>query len=536
MTHSADRLFISRVSSRTLPPPGNLRALRRAVAEHPSGAMLESLCDHFSFARYSIFAWDAVSLHVVPPDADQDPFFAIANLCRPWSSISAEPLQCDVQPRASRRAAGFATSRGLHARGAAQTPAPQTTPRPACLPFFGGWIGYLAYEAGRYVEPTAGWRSHPAPLPVSHWALFDTVLIHDRLLDAWHAAGLTLPPRLCPTDRPPLESRLDAVEQFLSALPLDEPPMLTVSHESSPGLPNLAPDEYFAAVRRILDYIRAGDVYQVNLARRLRFENSRPPIETYLRLCRSNPASHAAFINIQDPRGDAPPAAILSSSPELFLSVLGRGVLTRPIKGTRPRGPTPSADLAAEQALAASEKDRAELNMIIDLERNDLGRVCRFGSVRVVSPGRIERLPTVHHRAATVTGSLRDDADALDLLRAAFPGGSITGAPKVRAMQIINELEPDPRGPYCGAIGYIALSGDVQLNLAIRTLTVTERGIDLHVGSGIVADSAPEEEFAELQAKAAGMIAAVQLSHCEHIPGDDGQSDLLHAAAESCHA
>src|SRR5262249_36764623 len=161
--------------------------------------------------------------------------------------------------------------------------------------------------------------------------------------------------------------------------------------------------------------------------------------------------------------------AVLSSSPELFLDLRGRRIVTRPIKGTRPRGASAAEDAAARDELASSAKDAAELAMIVDLERNDLGRVCRYGSVQVEDGGSIETLPTVFHRVATVSGELRPECDAIDLLRATFPGGSITGAPKVRAMQIIDELEKSPRGPYCGAIGYIGFSGDMMLNLAIRT-------------------------------------------------------------------
>jgi para-aminobenzoate synthetase component 1 len=274
----------------------------------------------------------------------------------------------------------------------------------------------------------------------------------------------------------------------------------------------------------VIDYIRAGDVFQVNLARRFRTECPLAPIALYQRLCETNPAGFAAYVSICEgghrllagatragaTLGHFSDAAVVSSSPELFLQVRGRDAATRPIKGTRARGRVEREDAALRAELAASVKDRAELAMIIDLERNDLGRVCEYGSVRVASDGEIEALPTVYHRTATVTGRLRDGCDAIDLLRAAFPGGSITGAPKVRAMQIINELEDFARGPYCGAMGWIGVNGDMMLNLAIRTMTVADRRIDLFVGSGIVADSDPELELAELEAKAAGMMAALK--------------------------
>jgi len=259
-----------------------------------------------------------------------------------------------------------------------------------------------------------------------------------------------------------------------------------------------------------LSYIRAGDIFQVNLARRFRLSTAAHPAAIYQCLCEQNPAAFAAYLPIHHSRSaQGPPAAVLSSSPELFLHLHGSELVTRPIKGTRPRGRDAQSDAAAAMELSRSQKDRAELNMIIDLERNDLGRVCEYGSVQVDSDGDIEKLATVFHRTATIRGRLRAGLDAVDLLRATFPGGSVSGAPKVRAMQIINELEPDARGPYCGAIGYVGLDGTMELNLAIRTLTMAGGDVDCFVGSAIVADSEPLEEYLELKAKAAGMMAAL---------------------------
>jgi para-aminobenzoate synthetase component 1 len=478
--------------------------------------MLESLAQEGSPGRYSIYAWDPIRTDTVSAATEADPFARLADLCRPWLRLDPD----------------------------------------IGLPFVGGWIGYLAYEAGRLVEPTAGWH-HPTGNPVlSHWALYDTVLIHDHLSDSWIAAGVTIPPRLAGRRRPPLSTRLDALEHLVADArpdPEDQPESSTVrpaaDHDepaNHPGQWNYSRDAYLAKVERVLQYIRAGDIFQANLARRCRARLTMHPIELYQRLCEANPAAYAAYIAAATPDQStapaapspanlldqtlSPPWAVLSSSPESFLSVRGRNVTTRPIKGTRPRGRTPQLDLAARHALMQSEKDRAELNMIIDLQRNDLGRVCQYGTVRVACAGELETCPTVLHRTATITGRLRGDADVIDLLRATFPGGSVTGAPKVRAMQIINELEPHPRGPYCGAIGYLGLDGDAQLNLAIRTMLVQTSACHrrpmaagrrqprsyavLHVGSGIVADSDPLEEYAELQAKAAGMLAALNQARC----------------------
>jgi len=503
-----------------------------------------------------MFALHPAKIATVPSTSGIDPFEQLAAMCRPWRRLEPEPG----------------------------------------LPFVGGWIGYLAYEAGRFVEPSAGWR-HRGVLPVCQWGLYDTAIIHDHVAGRWHVAGVALPPGLAGTERPGLAERLDALEQWAAEADPGVNIQRSAIGDSVRGRWNFSREEYIAKVRRALEYIRAGDIFQLNLARRCRCAVTETPIALYDRLCATNPAAYAAYLpvipdapsvtpwssplpfgsrlnGVLSPRDvaetrapntkksrrqnlvfrpDCPDAAILSSSPELFLSIRGREVTTRPIKGTRPRGLTPELDDAATRELAASEKDRAELNMIIDLERNDLGRVCEYGSVRVVHDGEIEMLPTVIHRTATVVGRRREvregtlaPADAIDLLRATFPGGSITGAPKVRAMQIIDELEPEARGPYCGAIGYIGVNGDVQLNLAIRTIVAKravsyqlsaishrlsvsarrdgrseksrggapEYEVSLHVGSGIVADSDPGAEYEELQAKAAGMLAALRRNDC----------------------
>jgi para-aminobenzoate synthetase component 1 len=261
---------------------------------------------------------------------------------------------------------------------------------------------------------------------------------------------------------------------------------------------------YFTAVRRILDYLGAGDAYQVNLARRLVADVAPggDPVWLAAALRARAPAPHAAWIASEDGRDH-----LAGNSPERFLRADGRGgVETRPIKGTRPRGPDAPAggplDAAARRELAAAAKERAEHVMIVDLERNDLGRVCRPGSIQVERPARVVELPTVFHMVTTVRGQLRADVGLAALLRATFPGGSITGAPKRRAMEIIEELEPVRRGPYTGATGWLGAAGDLDLAVAIRTALVRGGRLSLSVGGGIVADSSPEAELAETEAKA----------------------------------
>ena len=267
------------------------------------------------------------------------------------------------------------------------------------------------------------------------------------------------------------------------------------------------PDGRFVdGVARVLEYLRAGDAYQVNLSRRLSATcetGGAAPVALAAALRARAPAPHATLIMAAD--GDG---ALVGNSPERFLAVSPDGAIeTRPIKGTRSRGETPEADRAAAEALAAAAKDRAEHVMIVDLERNDLGRVCGTGSVEVASLARVVALPTVFHMVSTVRGHLLPDVGLSALLAATFPGGSITGAPKRRAMQIIDELEPAPRGPYTGATGWLGAAGDLDLAIAIRTAVVRGGRLSLSVGGGIVADSTPEGELAETEVKARAFAA-----------------------------
>ena len=253
---------------------------------------------------------------------------------------------------------------------------------------------------------------------------------------------------------------------------------------------NFTHEEYIAAVKRIKEYIVAGDIYQVNLTQRFTCGLKRHPWEMYRRLRRINAAPFSAYLNFGD-------GHVCSSSPERFLKVEGNRVETRPIKGTRHRSSDPREDLRLQEELLASRKDRAELSMIVDLLRNDLGRVCEYGSVKVEEHAVLESYATVHHLVSTVTGTLHAGQDQADLLRATLPGGSITGAPKIRAMQIIDELEPTRRSVYTGSLGYFSFGGAVDTNIAIRTFIVKGGRGYFQVGGGIVADSSPQDEFEE---------------------------------------
>ncbi len=259
---------------------------------------------------------------------------------------------------------------------------------------------------------------------------------------------------------------------------------------------------YRRAVQQCKDYIAAGDIFEVNMTQRFACPISVTPWQLYCRLRRINPAPFAAYLNF-------PELTVASASPERFLQVRGRQVETRPIKGTRRRGRNPFEDACLRQELVSSEKDRAELVMIVDLERNDLGRVCSFGSVHVPELICLEEYPTVWHLVSTVRGTLENGKDVGDLLKASFPGGSITGAPKIRAMEIIEELEPVKRGVYTGSIGYLGFDGGCDLNIVIRTFVIKDQVAYFHAGGAVVADSDPDAEYWETIHKARALMQAL---------------------------
>jgi para-aminobenzoate synthetase component 1 len=271
----------------------------------------------------------------------------------------------------------------------------------------------------------------------------------------------------------------------------------------APVRANMSRREYVAAFERIQHYIREGDCYQVNLAQRFAAPCRGNAWTLYQTLRQANPAPFSAFIN-------GPQARILSSSPERFLRVLDGRVETKPIKGTRPRSADPLEDRRQEEALRHSEKDRAENLMIVDLLRNDIGKHCQPGSVRVPKLFDVESYATVHHLVSTVTGTLAPGHDAISLLRDSFPGGSITGAPKIRSMEIIEELEPNRRGVYCGAIGYLGFDGNMDTNIAIRTLVHSAGQVCFAAGGGIVTDSDAAEEYQESLDKAAALLRVLE--------------------------
>ncbi len=367
---------------------------------------------------------------------------------------------------------------------------------PSWIPFRGGVAGFFAYELGRQIEELPATVVDDLDVPETYLGFYDTVLAYDHIMEQWFICYVDFGLR-----RPTLEQRIGEVRAAVRKLRDDfsEPgPVKSDEFQS-----NFSRDDYLSRVEKARDYIVAGDIYQVNLSQRFQariMEGS--PWELYWQLREKNSAPFAAFIQARD-------FQIISSSPERFLRVKGQGVETRPIKGTRPRGTTSRDDAWYRAQLVSSEKDRAELNMIVDLERNDLGKVCEYGSVEVTRHAQCESYARVHHLVSTVEGSLKDNADVVDLIKATFPGGSITGAPKIRSMQIIDELETRVRSVYTGSIGYVGFDGDLDLNIAIRTMIMQGNRVYFGAGGGIVYDSDPETEYDETYDKAYALIEAL---------------------------
>ena len=346
------------------------------------------------------------------------------------------------------------------------------------LPFAGGLIGYLSYDFGRHLEQMPDWAVDDLHLPDARFGLYAWALISDHQAQT---SQLVFHPTLADSER------LRLVNLF--GQPAAE--SSDTFKLNGPMAPELTPEAYRQAIARIQDYIQAGDCYQVNFAQRFRAPCSGDPWVAYCALRGACPTPFSGFQSLPDD------GAVLSLSPERFVQISKRQVETRPIKGTRPRGLTPEEDAANAAELLASAKDRAENLMIVDLLRNDLGRTCRTGSVKVPELFSLESYPNVHHLVSSVTGVLADDKDALDLIAGSFPGGSITGAPKIRAMQIIDELEPTRRGLYCGSLVYLDVRGEMDSSIAIRSLLVKDGHVNCWGGGGIVADSEWEAEYQE---------------------------------------
>jgi para-aminobenzoate synthetase component 1 len=366
----------------------------------------------------------------------------------------------------------------------------------------GGCFGYWGYDLGRFVEPRLARSPHPPTAwPCCHVGFYDSLVVFDHTRGRGWIVATGLEPSGTGSRRRAIAAR-DRWRQRVEALPGTDPPPTRDKPLASDSLTSsLDRAAYVERVVRAQCLIRAGDIYQVNLSRRLTRPTRHVPWHLYQRLAAASPAPFAGFYH-------AGACQLISSSPEIFLRLTDRDIETRPIKGTRPRHPDPQHDRQMADELQASPKENAELLMITDLLRNDLGRVCEYGTVRVPEIARLESHPHVHHLVSTVAGRLRPNVTHLDALAACFPGGSITGAPKIRAMEIIDQLEPVARGPYTGCLGYIGFNRQSQLSILIRTAIRTAAWTHFHTGAGIVADSDPEAEFDETTAKARGFLIA----------------------------
>jgi para-aminobenzoate synthetase component I len=424
---------------------------------------------------------------------------------RGWRRVDQDPL---------------AVARDLLSHGAAE-------PIPGIPPFQGGMAGYVGYDFGAVLERLPSARYDDLSIPDVLLGLYDWVIAWDHRIGAAWIVSTGLPAAAGAREKRARE-RLEEVRRRAagqSGKPMEERRVgdrpSAAPPDACPSYPVIGVDQaerlglrstfthrdYLGAVARVREYIRAGDIFQANLSQRFEAPLAEPSFQLYSRLRQRNPAPFAAYLDFGGP-------VVASASPERFLLLdeAKRQVETRPIKGTRPRGLGPMHDAALGRALTESDKDRAENVMIVDLLRNDLSRVCRPGTVRVPELFALEHHPTVHHLVSTVVGELDPGADAIDLLRAAFPGGSITGAPKIRAMEIIAELEPTRRAVYCGSIGYLSVTGAMDTSIVIRTYLALRGRVYFQAGGGIVADSDPEQEYRETVDKARALIECLVLS------------------------
>lgn len=398
----------------------------------------------------------------------------------------------------------------------------------APLPFQGGAVGYLGYDLCHFIEQLPCTTIDDIAIPDLYMAFYDVIYGYDNETDAAYIISTGLPEPPGPARRARARQRVEQLQERLAKstiyteaassaprLPAETASAAQVRLQSGRGRPsygskmtsgepqsNFTHTEYLKAVKAAKEYIAAGDIFQVNLSQRFQAPLTADPWQLYRRLRQINPAPFAAYLDFGE-------GQMVSASPEKFMEVQAGHVQTRPVKGTRPRGRTPEEDERLAQELISSEKDNAELVMIVDLERNDLGRVCKFGTIRTPQVAALETFPTVHHLVGTVIGQLEDDKDNVDLLRAVFPGGSITGAPKIRSMEIIDELEPTQRSVYTGNIGYLGFDGNMQLSIVIRTFVITNGMAYYQVGGGIVADSDPEAEYQETLAKGRALRQAL---------------------------
>jgi anthranilate synthase component 1 len=380
---------------------------------------------------------------------------------------------------------------------------------PGLPPFCGGAVGYAGYDVVRYIERLPNPPPNDRHLPDMAFALFESMIVFDHISKALFVIALA---RTGPKCDPPAAYRAagERVDELVARLsrPGDELPPSDIDPAGQPQIEhrsNFARHEFEAAVRRCLEYIRAGDIFQVVISQRLQTTLHVPPFEVYRTLRVVNPSPFMFYLR-------TPQVTLVGSSPEIMVRVVNGLVTTRPLAGTRPRGATPEEDQRLAAELLADPKERAEHVMLVDLGRNDVGRVAQYRTVELRDVMTIERYSHVMHITSNVQGKLAPGRTAFDALRSCLPAGTVSGAPKVRAMEIIDELEPHRRGPYAGAVGYIDFNGNMDTCIALRTLVVQGDQAYIQAGAGIVADSVPENEYQETLNKARGLLKAIEIT------------------------
>ena len=379
---------------------------------------------------------------------------------------------------------------------------------PSDIPFTGGAAGYFSYDLCHFIERLPTTAIDDLCLPECYLAFYDAIIAFDHLEGRVYLVSTGFPELEEDKRKIRAEERLKELKNQLSnafTTSAGEALNSSLVPDEISLKSNFTREEYLTAVAKAREYIIAGDIFQVNISQRFEADLHISPYELYQKLRKVNPAPFANYFGFDG-------LSIVGASPERFLKVRGGRVETRPIKGTRPRGKTAEEDRALASELLSSVKDRAENVMIVDLERNDIGRVCHYGTVKVTELAILETYPTVFHLTSTVTGRLYEGKSRIDLLKATFPGGSITGAPKVRAMEIIDELEPTRRSVYTGSIGYLSFDGSMDLNIVIRTMLIKDDRVYFQVGGGIIYDSEPEAEYQETLDKAKALVLALNLS------------------------
>lgn len=367
------------------------------------------------------------------------------------------------------------------------------------LPFIGGAVGYLSYDLGNYIEKLPRSAKDDLNGYDLYFGLYDSVIVVDHLKEKTYIATPDLDVKKEENIVLDIENKINEAEiNGVNPICYEEKEVTPTKLKS-----NFTKKDFENSVEKVRQYIKNGDIYQANLTQRFSGKTTLSSYELYRDLRKVSPAPFGAYLNFDD-------FNILSNSPERFIKCMDKKLETRPIKGTRPRGKNKEEDLKLQEELRNSEKDKAELLMIVDLERNDIGRISKIGSVKVPELFVIEPYANVNHLVATVVGELDDDKDAVDAIKATFPGGSITGAPKIRAMEIIDELEPTQRNAYTGSIGYIGFNGDMDLNIAIRTVIKKEEDVYFQVGGGMTWGSDPREEYQETLDKAQSIMKALR--------------------------